>query len=437
MVEIIEVHLWGRMIGVLAQQGSNISFSYDEEFQRSGIELSPLVMPLGKGVYSFPRLNPETFKGLPPPIADSLPDHYGTQLINRWLTMNGRPLHSITPLERLAYMGNRGMGAFEYHPSHHPNLEVAQKIEISSLVEMAKEILNQRNSLSISLDKDDHGKFEALRHLIQVGTSAGGARAKAVIAYNEETKEMRSGQTDAPNGFSQYLMKFDGFSGTGGDGSDNPHGFGAIEYVYHLMARRAGIEMMDCQIIKENGRKHFMTRRFDRVGIHKIHTQTLCAFANADYNAQRILGYENVFAILEDLNFSYKDKEQLFLRMLFNVMACNHDDHTKNFSFCMNKQGVWSISPAYDICYSYNPNRSSWVHQHQMTINNKAEHFELKDFEPIAKRFFIKKWKNLYESVRGSLKDWSDLAHEQRVEGEMVEEINNNFVLVHNPGTTK
>ena len=426
VVELIEVHLWGKLIGALAQQGSQVNFSYENNFQRSRIEIAPLLMPLGSDIYSFPRLSQETFKGLPPTIADSLPDRYGTALIQRWLTLNGRTPDTITPLERLAYMGNRGMGALEYRPAMHTKKQHAEKIEISSLVEIANEILRQRDQVQVEFGEDEKVMRESLQQLITVGTSAGGARAKAVIAYNPSSKEVRSGQVNAPSGFIHYLLKFDGFASQNAEEA-NPTGFGAIEYVYHLMARKSGITMMNCDLLGENGRRHFMTQRFDRIENKKVHTQTLCAMANVDYNAQRIYGYENLFAIVDQLNFPHPQKVELFLRMIFNVMARNHDDHTKNFAFTMDQQGIWQLSPAYDICYSYSSNRASWVHLHQMTINGKAENFTLDDFEPIAKRYGIKKWKNLVVKVKDALDDWEELASLYGVPEFMVAEIKGNF----------
>ena len=385
MDHVVEIQLWGTRIGVAVMESNAnfASFQYDENFLNSGIQLAPLTMPLSRKIYSFPELAVNTFHGLPGLLADSLPDRFGNALINSWLASQGRSPDSFNALERLCYTGRRGMGALEFHPVKGPALRTAQKIHIDRLVELASDILSQREKLNVSFDVKN--KEDALKEILLVGTSAGGARAKAVIAWNPATNEVRSGQLEAGPGFEHWLLKFDGVSGNRDKEVEDPKGYGAIEYAYHKMAVDSGIRMTQCRLLEENGRRHFMTRRFDRKADgSKLHKLSLCGIAHLDFNQAGAHSYEQALLTIRRLNLSMKDVEQLFRRMTFNIIARNQDDHVKNIEFLMDREGKWSLAPAFDITYSYQPS-GRWTSRHQMSMNGKRDDFELLDFKEFAK----------------------------------------------------
>ncbi len=392
MSEEAQVRLWGREIGaVLLEDGEETAvFEYTPAFVTSGIQVSPLEMPLRRGPYSFPTLSYETFKGLPGLLADSLPDRYGDALINRWLAQQGRNPESANAVERLCYMGIRGMGALEFAPVKGPDPTPSEDIQIAELVELASEVLSKRDGFGTKLATGS--EEEALLEILSVGMSAGGARAKAMIAWNERTKEVRSGQVTAPPGFEHWLLKFDGVSSDSDRESlESPEGYGAIEYAYSLMARDAGIEMAPCRLFEENGRRHFMTRRFDRpTRDAKLHMQSLGGMRHFDFNLDGAYSYEQALMTIRDLGLSMADVEQQFRRMAFNVVARNQDDHVKNIGFLMDRSGSWSLSPAYDVTYAYNPNRR-WTRQHQMSLNGKRDGFTLEDFVRCARAASMKR----------------------------------------------
>ena len=378
------VKLWGRKIGAVAlARGDDIAaFEYHSEFIGSGIEVSPLMMPLSSRIYSFPELPRKTFYGLPGLLADSLPDRFGNALIDTWLATQGRSPDSFNAIERLCYIGQRGMGALEFAPAAGPRARKAKIIQIDQLVELASEILSQRSNLSVSFA--DRGKQRALADILQIGTSAGGARAKALIAWNPKTNEVRSGQVTAAEGFEYWLLKFDGVSGNRDKELEDPKGYGAIEYACYLMARDCGIEMSECRLFEENNRRHFMTKRFDRTNEgQKIHMQSLGALAHYDFNLAGAHSYEQAFMTIRQLGLPMSAIEQQFRRMVFNIIIRNQDDHVKNIAFLMDKTGQWKLSPAYDMTYSFNPS-GRWTATHQMTMNGKRENFTLKDFKSCA-----------------------------------------------------
>jgi len=378
------VKLWGRKIGAIALvRGDDIAaFEYHSSFIGSGIEVSPLMMPLSSRVYSFPELPRKTFYGLPGLLADSLPDRFGNALIDTWLAMQGRSPNSFNAIERLCYIGQRGMGALEFAPAAGPRARKAKNIQIDQLVELTSEILSQRSNLSVSFA--DQGKQRALADILQIGTSAGGARAKALIAWNPKTNEVRSGQVNAGKGFEYWLLKFDGVSGNRDKELEDPKGYGAIEYACYLMARDCGIEMSECRLFEENNRRHFMTKRFDRTNEgQKIHMQSLGALAHYDFNLAGAYSYEQAFMAIRQLGLPMSAIEQQFRRMVFNIIIRNQDDHVKNIAFLMDKTGQWKLSPAYDMTYSFNPS-GPWTAIHQMTMNGKRENFTLKDFKSCA-----------------------------------------------------
>lgn len=418
MNAVAEVRLWGRTIGAVAlDRASDVaSFEYDPAFVRSGIEIAPLTMPLNRRVYSFPALAKDSFHGLPGLLADSLPDRFGTILINAWLATQGRTPASFNAVERLCYTGMRGMGALEYAPAIGPEARQASHIEIAGLVELASEILPQRNNLH-TVFGDSSNREEALRDILQVGTSAGGARAKAVIAWNPATDEVRSGQVKADPNFEHWLLKFDGVSGNRDKERDDPKGYGAIEYAYYRMATDAGITMNKCRLLEENGRRHFMTKRFDRLsGGEKLHMQSLGALAHLDYSQAGAYAYEQVLQVIRQLGLPMATIEEQFRRMVFNVMARNQDDHVKNIAFLMDKAGSWRLAPAFDVTYSFQP-RGRWTSVHQMSLNGKRDNFVLEDFRACAQGVSIQSGRAgaIITEVHRVVSRWAEYAEETGV----------------------
>lgn len=422
---IAKVELWGRTIGAVSlDEGRGVAaFQYDAEFARSGIELSPLTMPLSGRVYEFSALPRATFHGLPGLLADSLPDKFGNALIDAWLATQGRTPESFNAVERLCYTGTRGMGALEFAPVLGPRPRKASKIEVDELVRLASEVLTHRNNLQGHFHAA--GKERALRDILSVGTSAGGARAKAVVAWNRETNEVRSGQIAAGEGFDYWLLKFDGVAGNKDKEDEDPKGYGVIEFAYYLMARAAGITMSECRLLEENERRHFMTRRFDRLpGGAKLHMQSLGALAHFDFNQAGAYSYEQALLTIRQLKLPMAAVEEQFRRMVFNIVARNQDDHVKNLAFLMNQQGEWSLAPAFDVTYSYKPSGSVTA-THQMTLNGKRDGFTLADFEACARAALMKRGRAaaILEEVLSAAKQWPQLAAEARLKDEWREQI--------------
>lgn len=415
MVTTAEVSLYGKPMGVIVwdEQYGIGAFQYFPEFTLSRIEPAPLTMPAKDGeVYRFTNLNRQTFIGLPGLLADALPDAFGQELLNRWLSSQGRSF--ANPIERLCYQGKRSMGAMEFAPSYSEHLEVSERVEMDSLVRVAAEMLSKKNELNTNLNDD---KKEAIASIIRVGTSAGGQRAKAVIAYNDKTGEVRSGQVDAPAGFDYWLLKLDGVTNKQlGD----PEHFGEIEYIHYLLAKEAGIEMTECRLLEENGRAHFMTRRFDRENGEKTHMQTLCGLAHYDFRMMHAYSYEQAFAVMRQLHLPYVQAEEFYRRMVYNVVARNQDDHTKNISFLMDKSGTWRLSPAYDMSWSYNP-QGDWTSQHQMSINGKWTDITREDLLAVAKNMNIKHAPQIIDRVNEAVSQWKTLAAQYEIPREVVE----------------
>lgn len=417
MSTLAEVRLWGRTIGAVSLEdgGAFASFQYDPAFAQSGIEVSPLTMPLSDRVYSFPALPAHTFHGLPGLLADSLPDKFGNALIDAWLATQGRTPESFNPVERLCYTGTRGMGALEFAPVLGPRARTAHKIEIEALVALASEVLSQRRELKGTFS--DPERKDALNDILRVGTSAGGARAKAVIAWNPTTNEVRSGQIGAGPGFGYWLLKFDGVAENKDHELADPKGYGVIEYAYFLMARAAGITMSECRLLEENGRRHFMTRRFDRLETgEKLHMQSLCALAHYDFNSAGAYSYEQALLALRQLKLPMEAVEQQFRRMAFNIVARNQDDHVKNIAFLMDKAGRWSLSPAFDVAYSYNP-EGAWTSRHQMTLNGKRDGFTAADLVACAQGCMMKRGRaeTILAEVTAAVARWPDFAQQAQV----------------------
>ena len=412
MATVAEVRLWGRTIGAVSlEEGAAIAaFQYDPAFLASGIELAPIAMPLPPGVYQFPSLPEPAFHGLPGLLADSLPDKFGRALIDAWLATQGRRPESFNAIERLCYIGARGMGALEFAPARGPPLRKSAPVDVGELVKLASEVLAHRSSLQVSFAPGR--RHSGLTEILRVGTSAGGARAKAIIAWNRDTNEVRSGQVPAPAGFDYWLLKFDGVSANKDRELEDPKGYTVIEYAYALMAAAAGIEMTESRLLEESGRRHFMTRRFDRLSDGgKLHMQSLAALGHFDFNSAGAYSYEQAFDVIKRLKLPMRAREQQFRRMIFNVVARNQDDHVKNIAFLMDKAGSWSLSPAFDVTYAYNPT-GSWTDRHQMTINAKRDDFTREDFMAVAQVAGLRRGRPeaILTEVVVAVREWSRYA---------------------------
>ena len=397
------------------------SFQYLPEFVQRGIELAPLMMPLRNAPYQFANLH-ESFGGLPGMLADCLPDVYGNTLIDDWLRQQGRSLDDFSPVERLCYVGARGMGALEFRPGLRPERSKAERVDVEHLVELAAKVLADRKGLSVDLSGD------GLDEILRVGTSAGGARAKAVIVWNEQTNEVRSGQADAPEGFQHWLLKFDGIS-EAFDGVQDPQGYGRIEYAYSKMATEAGINMSECRLFEEGGRAHFMTHRFDRTADgSKVHYASLFGMAHKQYSApgaQRH-SYEDYFAVIEKLEIDPKERQEAFRRMVFNVLGCNRDDHTKNFGFLLDSSACWKLAPAFDVTYAYNPQPGKWTAAQQMSIMGKRKNITRADLIAIGRQSSVAtvpKLKSVVDHVVTALQRWPHFAEQAGVGGESAKKI--------------
>lgn len=425
-MEVAEVKIWGDLVGAVAWDAATgyAVFEYDPKFKQSGHDLAPLKMPLSsnRAQFTFPELRRErdaeydTFKGLPGLLADALPDRYGNQLINLWLAQQGRPLDSMNPIEMLCFMGSRGMGALEFEPAVLKENKRSFSIEIDSLVLTAQRMLDQREAFATNLGKDEE---QAVLEILKIGTSAGGARPKAVIAWNEKTGEVKSGQTRVPAGFEHWLIKLDGVSEVQLGSS---HGYGRVEMAYYHMALACGIDMMPSRLLEENGRAHFMTKRFDREANTKHHVQTFCALKHFDYNLVNSFSYEQLFQCMRELKLTYAEAEQMFRRMVFNVIARNCDDHTKNFSFLLKQNGQWELSPAYDLCHAYRPG-SEWVSQHALSINGKRNKITKADLLLIGDSIRCKKAGEIVDEINETVGAWKRYADEVGVKRDLRDEI--------------
>jgi serine/threonine-protein kinase HipA len=430
MINSAFINLWNERVGAIAWDADKgvANFEYEPAFLRKGLDISPLKMPVSAAngrIFSFPELrDSQTFKGLPGLSADVLPDRYGNTLINAWLARVGRPADSMNPVEMLCFIGQRGMGALEFEPVEPKGKNTSTKLEVDSLVEISEAILSGRKNFQTDLSKDEE---KGLLDILKIGTSAGGARAKAVIAYNPKTGEVRSGQAEAPKGFSQWLIKFDGVHdaqfGTSRD-------YGRVEMAYHLMAVACGIEMTECRLLEEHGRAHFMTRRFDRIPDQgKLHVQTFCAMQHFDFNDVGSYSYEQLFQTMRTLRLDYPQAEQMYRRMVFNVLARNCDDHTKNFAFTMDKNGQWTLAPAYDVCHAYRPD-SPWVSQQSLSVNGKRQGIGRKDLLEVARQMSIKKPDEIITHTEKVLKSWPNYARQCHVEVVLQNAIAATFVML-------
>ena len=430
MITTAYINIWNKRVGAIAwNENTGIAtFEYQPSFFENEWDLSPLKMPMdgaAKKIFSFSELRDLiTFKGLPGLLADVLPDKYGSSLINVWLAQNGRPANSMNPVELLCFIGKRGMGALEFEPALPKVNNEATKIELNSLIHIAQEILSGKQHFNTNLSAIES---KALSDILKIGTSAGGARAKAVITFNPLTNEIRSGQAEAPHGFSHWLLKFDGVVD---QQIGTSSGYGRVEMAYYLMAQSAAIEMTECRLLEENNRAHFMTKRFDRASDNvKFHVQSFCAIMHYDFNEIAAFSYEQLFETMRSMLLPYPDAEQLFRRMVFNVMAKNCDDHTKNFSFIMDKAGKWRLAPAFDICHAFRPG-STWVSQHSLSINGKRQNITRDDLLQVAKRMNIKKAVAIIDQVHAAVCKWNDFASQANVENVLRDAIAKTLLLV-------
>lgn len=425
MVDVAQVNLFGRPLGAFRwdERYQVAEFEYDRSFIGKGVEPSPLMMPVREGrIYSFAGLNRDTFRGLPGMLADSLPDTYGRALFDRWLALMGRT--SGNPIESLCFLGKRCMGALEFEPAINIDNDSIQQFEIDSLVDVARDALKQKASFVTSLEED---KKAAIAAILRLGTSAGGQRAKAIIAYNKVTKEVRSGQVEAPEGFDYYLIKLDGVSAE--RGFRETENYGRLEYSFYKLARACGIEMTECSLLEENGRAHFLTKRFDRENGRKVHMQTLCAIAHYDFQLKRGYSYEQAFNVMRALRLPYSAAREMFHRIVFNIAVRNQDDHTKNISFLMGEDGKWRLSPAYDVGYAYNPD-GGWTATRQMSVNGKFDGIDRDDLLAFARAEGIKDAAETIDKVADSVSLWPRIAMNCGVPKEMVETIVKNMVLL-------
>ena len=430
MVDVAEIKIWGEWVGAVRWDESQQLgyFQYDTKFIQKGWDLSPLKMPISQGtqIYSFPELRIgrnetlDTFKGLPGLLADALPDKYGNRLISTWLAQQGRTENSMNPVEKLCFIGTRGMGALEFEPATIKTSTRNFSLEFDGLVELAKKMLHDREGFLTHLSKDEE---KAMMEILKIGTSAGGARPKAVIAYNRKTGEIKSGQGSVPKGFEHWLLKLDGVSG---EQFGESTGWGRVEYAYYLMAKDCKIEISECRLLEENGRAHFMTKRFDRDGNIKHHTQSLCGMQHYDFNDMYGYSYEQVFQTMRLLYLTYPEAEQMFRRMVFNVLATNFDDHTKNFSFILKKDDRWRLAPAYDLCFSFDPT-NHWVNKQTLSINGKRLEITKEDLMTIAKNNNIKKGDKIIDEMNSIIKSWTTYASQANVNNVLKKKINNNL----------
>jgi len=431
-VTVAAVMLWGTRIAAVSigTGAGHATFQYDPAFVRSGIEVAPVRMPLRQQPYTFPGLPQDAFSGLPGLLADSLPDRWGTALVNAWLASQGRDLSSFDVVQRLCYVGARGMGALEFQPAHAPADSGDADLQVDALVRLASEVLAERAEFVAELSRNPDE--EAMKAILSVGSSPGGARPKAIIAYNDVTGQVRSGQVQVGSGFRQWLLKFDGVTRAGDHGLTDPQGWGAVEYAYSKMARAAGVEMTECRLLEEHGRRHFMTRRFDRPDDGgKLHMQTVGALEHVSYNEPGTYSYEQVLQLIRRLGLGTPVAEQQFRRMVFNVVARNHDDHVKNVAFLMDREGAWSLAPAYDVIWAFKPG-NPWLAGHQMSINGRREDFTVADLRAVAAVAGLKRGRaeTILAEVSHVVAGWSAVADEVGVEERMAEQIARSHRLV-------
>ncbi|WP_321345179.1 type II toxin-antitoxin system HipA family toxin [uncultured Draconibacterium sp.] len=430
MVDAAEIKIWGELAGAVRWDESQQMgyFQYAPKFIQKAWDLSPVKMPIAEGsrIYSFPELRKgrneteDAFKGLPGLLSDALPDRYGNKLINIWLAQQGRPENSMNPVEKLCFIGTRGMGALEFEPAQIKTGARSFLLELDSLVEVARKMLNEREAFLTNINRNEE---KAMMDILKIGTSAGGARPKAIIAYNPKTGEVKSGQGNVPKGYEHWLLKLDGVSG---EQFGESSGWGRVEYAYALMAEDCEIEMSECRLLEENGRAHFMTKRFDREGNVKHHIQSLCGLQHYDFNEMDAYSYEQLFQTMRLLRLTYPEAEQMFRRMVFNVLSTNYDDHTKNFSFILKKDENWRLAPAYDLCFSFDPT-NHWVNKQTLSVNGKRLAITKEDLMTIAKDNNIKKGGKIIDEINSTVKLWNTYATRAGVRNDLKKRIKDNL----------
>lgn len=428
-VDTAIVKLWGDIVGAVSWLDDRAYgiFEYDQNFLKKGLDVSPIHMSLddarkGDARFSFPSLNKDTYLGLPGMLADALPDKFGNSIIDAWLTRHGRDNASFSPVERLCYTGKRGMGALEFSPTMMGKYDTPVSVELAELVELTQKIMQERKALDIQLGETEHENADAILDILRVGTSAGGARPKAVIAMNNNGNVM-SGQAAVPKDYEYWLLKFDGVTDLElGEPLGEGSGFGRIEYGYYLMAKAAGINMTECRLLEENGRAHFMTKRFDRINGQKQHMQTLCGIAHYDFNMAGAYSYEQAFEVMRKLRLSKAEATEQYRRMIFNIVARNLDDHTKNISFLMDDNGKWTLSPAYDVIYSHNP-AGKWTSQHQMSVNGKRDHFSKQELIAVGESISLSKPEDIINDVLTAVENWPEYAKDASLNKNTISDI--------------
>lgn len=430
-VDTAIVRLWGENIGAVSWLDDRTYgvFEYEPGFLKNGLDIAPIHMSLedarnSDATFFFPGLNKDTFLGLPGLLADALPDKFGNNIIDAWLARQGRDHRYFSPVERLCYTGSRAMGALEFSPAIIDKPDQAVQLDIPELVQLTQQIMQERKTLDVTLGASEQDNSDAITNILRVGTSAGGARPKAVIGVNEQGNVV-SGQADIPPGYEYWILKFDGVTDLE---LGEPKGYGRIEYAYYLMALAAGINMTQCRLLEENGRAHFMTRRFDRINGQKLHMQSLCGIAHYDFNMAGAYSYEQAFSIMRKLRLSKIHAEQLYRRMLFNVIARNLDDHTKNIAFLMDDEGQWSLSPAYDMTYAHNP-AGQWTNQHQMSINGKRSQFSKADLITVGESISLVKPEQIVDDVCNAVQQWPDFATKAGIKSPLSREIQSHLLL--------
>lgn len=427
MADYATVKMWGHTVGYLGwnPKGGYAAFEYEPEFLKLGLDISPVYMTVDEAqrsgeIFFFPENRNKTYLGLPGILADALPDKFGNRVINSWLARNNRETASFSPIERLCYMGSRGMGALEFFPSNHPSqLNTPSPVEVKELVRLAQDIMDERKKLNANMGQGDTDKTDAMLDILKVGISAGGARPKAVIAMNKEGNII-SGQGVVPKGYTHWILKFDGVTD---EELGEPKGYGRIEYAYYLMAKDAGIDIEPSMILEEGGRAHFMTKRFDRDGNKKLHMLSLCGMAHYDFNMAGAYSYEQLFSVMRGLkDIGMPQFEQQYRRILFNVVARNQDDHTKNISFLMGPDGTWHLSPAYDVTYSYNPN-GLWTNVHQMSLSGKRDRFTSQDLIDLGSFAGLSDADEILEEILNTVEKWPAFAATAGVPDDQTEAI--------------
>jgi serine/threonine-protein kinase HipA len=411
---VVMVKLWGMPVGYLSwDKKSNVAvFEYETEFLNKGLDIAPLTMSIHspRSMKQIPWLGNQDklYLGLPPMIADSLPDKWGHSLFSAWLRNHHIPTKRVTPVEHLSFIGSRTMGALVYEPAQRVGDDSVFSVDIEQLYAFAKQVLNEREATVLTPENSI-----LWQDLIKISSSPGGKRPKAIVAVNRSTGEVISGQGNIPEGFDHFILKYD-------DHSSYP--LAKLEYVYYQMALCAGIKMMPSELRSYGNVTHFLTRRFDRVGNDRIHTQTLAAmYPGSD-------SYEDLFAVIRRLNLPYEDTRQQYLRMVFNVLSRNVDDHTKNVSFCMTPDGVWRLSPAYDLTYGVDLTAPNYMNRHSITINGKNESICREDLELFAQRNDIQDYKTLIDQVSNAVRKFREFATELRVDEKLINSIESGFV---------